>query len=92
MNCLLPMIQSLPELYRKTLLLSEIESLSQKEVAQKLGLSLSAVKSRVQRGRERLKKLLLECCRFEFDHQGTVTDFENKEDSCKQCYTGKELF
>jgi len=78
-HCLLPMIQSLPELYRKTLLLSEIESVSQKEVAQKLSLSLSAVKSRIQRGRERLKKLLLECCRLEFDHQGTVTDFESKE-------------
>jgi len=64
---LLPMIQSLPEPYGQAVMLSEIEGLTQKEVAKRQGLSLSGAKSRVQRGRAMLKEMLLECCHFEFD-------------------------
>ena len=84
-SCLLPMIQSLPNHCRETLMLSEIEGLSQKEVATKMGLSLSGVKSRVQRGRTLVKKLLMECCQFEFDHRGNVTDYDSKGDTCNKC-------
>ncbi len=58
-GCILPMIQSLPEQYRMALMLSEIEGLTQREVAAKQGLSLSGAKSRIQRGREMIKERLL---------------------------------
>jgi RNA polymerase sigma-70 factor (ECF subfamily) len=48
--CLMPMIQALPEPYRGAVMLSEIEGLTQKEVAEKQGITLSGAKSRVQRG------------------------------------------
>ena len=81
---LVPMIQSLPEPYRQALVLSEIDGLTQKEVAQRQNLSLSGAKSRIQRGRVMLKKLLVDCCRFEFDHRGKVIDWEKKsaQDDC----------
>jgi RNA polymerase sigma-70 factor (ECF subfamily) len=82
---LLPMIQNFPEHYRQALMLSEIEGLTQREVAVKQGLSLSGAKARVQRGRKLLKKMLLDCCQFEFDHQGTVIDWEKKESECNNC-------
>jgi len=75
---LVPMIQDVPEHYRQALMLSEIEGLKQKEVAARQGLSLSGAKSRIQRGRAMLKEMLLECCRFEFDHRGRVTDYEGR--------------
>ena len=80
-----PIIQGLPEPYREAVMLSEIEGLTQREVAEKQGLSLSGAKSRVQRGRSMLKETLVECCRFEFDHQGKVVDYEHKGNDCAKC-------
>ena len=54
-SCIVPMIKSLPEDYRDALLLSELNGLSQKELSEKLQISYSAAKSRVQRGRTLLK-------------------------------------
>ncbi len=84
-TCLLPFIQSLPENYRQTLTLSEMEGLTQKAVAAKLGLSVSGVKARVQRGRAMVKDMLLECCRFELDRKGKMIDYESKNDYCDKC-------
>lgn len=68
--CLQPLIDNLPETYRMALVLSEIEGLPQKEVADRLGLSLSGAKSRVQRGREKLRQSLSECCDIETGKNG----------------------
>lgn len=68
--CMRPLVAALPETYREAVFLSEIEGLPQRVVAERLGLSLSGVKSRVQRGREKLRALLLECCHVEFDADG----------------------
>ncbi len=69
-------IESLPESYRDAVKLYELEDLSQREIAQQLGLSLSAVKSRVRRGREKLKQTLNDCCSFEFDRRGNVLEWQ----------------
>ncbi|MFN7140432.1 MAG: RNA polymerase sigma factor SigZ [Limisphaerales bacterium] len=76
------MVFSLPEPYREALVLTEFEGLTQKELAERLGISLSGAKSRVQRGREKLKEALLECCRFEFDRRGQVIECEPKHNDC----------
>ena len=78
------MIDQLPEKYRIVLLLTELEGISHRETARRLGLNLPAVKSRVLRGREKLKELLLECCHFEFDRQGRVMGFEPRK-YCPEC-------
>lgn len=77
-QCILPLIWMLPTKYREALLVSEIEGLSQKEMAMKLGISYSAAKSRVQRGRTLLKGLLLQCCEIETDCYGNVVDYRRK--------------
>ena len=80
------MIYSLPDLYRDALVMTEFEGLTQKELAERLGISLSGAKSRVQRGREQLKEMLHECCTFEFDRRGKVIDCQPRtERSCKEC-------
>jgi RNA polymerase sigma-70 factor (ECF subfamily) len=60
------LLHSLPRPYREALVLTEFEGLTQAELAKRLGISLSGAKSRVQRGREQLKKLLLDYCHREF--------------------------
>ena len=68
------MVESLPEKYSQALLLVEFDGLSQIELAKKLGVSVAGAKSRVQRGRQMLKDMLMRCCHFEFDKYGTIID------------------
>jgi RNA polymerase sigma-70 factor, ECF subfamily len=77
-----PLISLLPEEYAEALRLSELEGVSQKEIAERLGISYSGAKSRVQRGREKLKALFVECCHLEFSHDGSIVSASIK-DSCK---------
>lgn len=83
--CLLPMIKQLPDRYGEALTLVELNGLTQKAAADQLGLSLSGIKSRVQRGRKELKSLIEECCDLELDRRGTITDFSVRKSDCKSC-------
>lgn len=71
-------LEELPEIYREPVRLAELEGLPLAKIALRSGLSLTAVKSRVRRGRAMLKKKLQECCRFEFDRWGKVIDWERR--------------
>ncbi|MGF1677731.1 MAG: RNA polymerase sigma factor SigZ [Candidatus Methylacidiphilales bacterium] len=80
------MIHALPDGYREAVLLADIEELSHKEVAEHLGLSLSATKSRILRGRAMLRNNLEDCCRFERDRRGSVIDCESRDRlQCPEC-------
>ena len=79
------MLYAIPEKYRQILILTEMEGLTQTEVASRLGLSISGAKSRVQRAREKLKDAFLDCCHFEFDRLGKILRYQPK---C--CYCARE--
>jgi len=81
--CVRAMVRSLPELDRQALVLTEYQGLTQKEMAERLGLSFSGAKSRVQRAREKLKQQLLECCHFELDRRGHIIDYQARCHSCE---------
>lgn len=76
------MVNALPEPYREALYLTEYQGLSQRDLAARLGLSFSGAKSRVQRAREKLKQLLLDCCHFEFDRLGRIIDYQPRCTCC----------
>jgi RNA polymerase sigma-70 factor (ECF subfamily) len=80
---LAPMIETLAPKYRDALLLSEIQGLTQKETADRLGISLSGAKSRVQRGREQLREKLLDCCHIELDRAGRVVEWRSRQNRCR---------
>jgi RNA polymerase sigma-70 factor, ECF subfamily len=65
-------LEELPVAYREPVRLAELEGLPLAKIALRLDLSLTAVKSRVQRGRALLKKKLQACCRFELDRFGQI--------------------
>ena len=81
------MIRQLPAGYAEAVRLAEIEGYSQQEVADRLGLSLSGAKSRVQRGRALLKRVLEGCCRFHVDGRGNLTGCDPRPDRtvCLDC-------
>ncbi|MDO8540370.1 MAG: RNA polymerase sigma factor SigZ [Opitutaceae bacterium] len=75
-------MQELPEIYRVALQLSDLEGLPMPKIALRTGLTLTAVKSRVRRGRVMLKQKLQDCCHFEFDQHGRVIDWQRRETHC----------
>ena len=76
----------LPNHSREVLELYEFQGLSQPAIADRLNLSLSATKSRLQRGRQQLRKLLLDCCELESDRYGNIVDCREKDpQSCTHC-------
>jgi RNA polymerase sigma-70 factor, ECF subfamily len=76
------MVDGLPDRYREALVLTEFEGLTQVEMADRLGLSVSGAKSRVQRARGLLRDQLLACCHFEFDRRGHMIDFTPRRSCC----------
>ncbi len=84
-GCLRPMIERLSEEYQQAVVLVDLEGLTQKEVAAQLGLSLSGMKSRVQRGRRQLKGMLEACCTIELDRRRGVTDYDMRDQKCNLC-------
>jgi len=59
----------------------DLEGGSQRELAQRLGLSPSGAKSRVQRARARLRARLEACCAFAFDRRGGIVDYRRRADA-----------
>ena len=57
-------LSALPEDYRQVLILREMHQRSYDEIAEILALDLGTVKSRINRGRKRLRKILLESGNF----------------------------
>ena len=83
--CLTRMVELLPEPYRQAMTLAHFDGMSQQDIADRLGISLSGAKSRVQRARGQLRDMLLDCCRVERDVRGNVVDYETTERSGRYC-------
>lgn len=84
-GCLRPMIERLSEEYRQAVILVDLEGLTQQEAAAQLGLSLSGMKSRVQRGRRQLKGMLEACCTIELDQRRGVVDYDVRDQQDHSC-------
>lgn len=84
-GCLRPMLNRLSQDYREAIMLVELEGLTQPAAAERLGLSLSGMKSRVQRGRKQLKQMLDDCCLIQLDRRGRVSDYEVRHQGGEPC-------
>jgi RNA polymerase sigma-70 factor, ECF subfamily len=83
--CVQKFVNELQPAYREALLLTEWQGLSQDEMGKRLGLSSSGAKSRVQRARGQLKKLLLDCCQLELDRRGNILEIIPRRNPCRTC-------
>jgi RNA polymerase sigma-70 factor (ECF subfamily) len=63
-ECILTFVNQLPEIYRTVVLLSDLEEVSNKEIAAILGISLDAVKIRLHRARAILKEQFATRCEY----------------------------
>ena len=72
-------LAALPEEYREVLVLREIHQQSYDEISEILSLDLGTVKSRISRGRKKLRKFLLESGNF----SETGSSKEAEKEGCK---------
>lgn len=74
-------IDELPDDYKSIIIDSEIKGIAQKELSEKYKISYPAMRSRVQRGREKLHKMMLNCCIIQTDSRGNILE-AFKKDKC----------
>jgi RNA polymerase sigma-70 factor, ECF subfamily len=80
--CLNLLMKSMPEKYRIALELTEIQNLSQFELSEKLNISHSGARSRVQRARKMLKEKIDELYMIKTDSYGNVITCEDRVPCC----------
>jgi RNA polymerase sigma-70 factor, ECF subfamily len=81
-SCLTIFVARLPTPHREAVTLVELEGMTARKAAEASGVSLPAMKSRVQRGRAQLREMLDACCEIAVDARGKVTDFTPQGSSC----------
>lgn len=73
------LIETFPQIYREVLILQEFEMMKSGEIARQLSITLSAARSRLQRGKKMLKEKLEEFCIFELDTYGFIINYSLSE-------------
>lgn len=84
-TCVTLFVAALPSPYREAVTLVELEGLTTREAAEMVGISVSGMKSRVQRGRAQLRRMFDQCCEIALDARGKVTDFAPRTPRCGTC-------
>ncbi|MFV0237311.1 MAG: sigma-70 family RNA polymerase sigma factor [Flavobacteriales bacterium] len=81
-QCVVSFIKTLPDEDRMLLTLSELENISQKEIAKRLDMNYVTVRSKIQRSRKKLKGVFSDCCTILQGGKGSILDYEQKK-NCK---------
>jgi RNA polymerase sigma-70 factor (ECF subfamily) len=89
-DCLRPLLLLLPPAHRRALEQVDLHGLSQAAAARAAGVTVSGMKSRVQRARRRLRSLVLDRCRVSLDRRGGVTGCEPRGAS-RPCSPGPPM-
>lgn len=84
-NCIAPFINKLPSDYSEIMKLSELENVPQKEIAKRLNVNYTTLRSKIQRGRIKLKNLISECCTVVQAGNGGIIDYKKNDDCNEGC-------
>ena len=83
--CLAPMLGQLPPAYQEAIRMVDLEGTPQQAAARQAGVSLSGMKSRVQRGRRQLREVLEACCRIDLDRRGGIAAYTARHSTACGC-------
>lgn len=73
-HCMQPLVERLEPIYREAVELVDLTGRSHADAAREAGISVSGMKSRVQRGRRHLRHLMSMCCDVQTDVVGMPVD------------------
>jgi RNA polymerase sigma-70 factor (ECF subfamily) len=93
--CMEPLLNTLPSGVAQLLRWADMEGRPLQSIADELGITLTAAKSRVQRARKDFVKATSECCAITVDARGRVTDLTPRNTpraiECAWCVVDPEL-
>src|SRR5215207_4013381 len=75
-SCMHAFINLLPTEYKELIIKSDIDGTSQKELSETIGINYVTLRSKVQRGRERIRNMILDSCNIEKDAAGGLLECE----------------
>ncbi|MDH6290545.1 sigma-70 family RNA polymerase sigma factor [Rhodococcus opacus] len=81
-SCLVPMLSGLPAEQAAAVKMVDLDARTNAAAASEVGISVSGMKSRVQRGRAALQAQLHACCQISQDRTGHVHDYQPRSGSC----------
>ncbi len=81
-SCLVPMLSGLPAEQAAAVRMVDLDARTNAAAASEVGISVSGMKSRVQRGRAALQAQLHACCQISQDRTGHVHDYQPRSGSC----------
>jgi RNA polymerase sigma-70 factor, ECF subfamily len=77
-SCVRPLLELLPKDQAAAVEQVDLGGASQVQAAREAGISVSGMKSRVQRGRRGIHDAITACCEVQFDVRGAVQDFQSR--------------
>jgi RNA polymerase sigma-70 factor (ECF subfamily) len=81
-RCLQPLVDQLPLIYRDALTRVDLHGATHLQAATAAGISVSGMKSRVQRARDQLRDLLTACCPVRTDSTGAIDSYQTDHRRC----------
>jgi RNA polymerase sigma-70 factor, ECF subfamily len=81
-RCLQPLVDQLPSIYQDALSRVDLHGQTHVQAAAAAGISVSGMKSRVQRGRRQLRDLLTACCTVHTDSTGAIHSYHPDDRRC----------
>jgi RNA polymerase sigma-70 factor, ECF subfamily len=81
-GCVALFVARLSSPYREAIEMVELQGLTAREAAERAGITVSGMKSRVQRGRAQLRLLFEQCCEIAIDARSRVTEFKPRPSGC----------
>jgi RNA polymerase sigma-70 factor (ECF subfamily) len=77
-------VDTLSPIYREAIELIDYQGMNQFEAAKNIGISVSGMKSRIQRARAMVREIMLACCHFGFDTEGIHMEYYNPRCRCDE--------
>ena len=84
-DCVAGFVARLPSPYRQAVTLVDLQQMTQADAAEVEGVTLSGMKSRVQRGRRQIRRMFEECCDLKIDARGRVFDTKRRNRGDDPC-------
>jgi len=84
-SCVRPLLELLPKDQAAALEAVDLGGISQVQAARRAGISVSGMKSRVQRGRRAIHDAITACCEVKLDVRGAVQDFRTRRGADCRC-------
>jgi RNA polymerase sigma-70 factor (ECF subfamily) len=81
-RCLQPMLGRLHPDARDAITRIDLDGQTHRQAADQLGISISGMKSRVQRARRELRAQVTSCCQVATDSTGALADYKPRADTC----------